>query len=48
MKFIPAILLSILPLQVFAQTAGQVPEPDTMLLIGLGAAVLLASRKKRK
>lgn len=49
MKFISAILLGLLPLSVWAQV-GQptIPEPETLLLLGLGAAALLAVRSRRK
>jgi len=46
MRFLPAILLSLLPLSAWAQV-GTIPEPETLLLFGLGAAVLLAVRKRK-
>jgi hypothetical protein len=47
MKFLSAVLLGLFPLSALAQV-GHIPEPETLLLLGLGAAVLLAVRGKRK
>lgn len=51
MKFLSAILFSAYSLNVWAQTQTPprtVPEPETLLLLGLGAAALYAVRRKRK
>jgi hypothetical protein len=48
MKFLSAVMLSLLPLFAWAQPPVTVPEPETLLLIGLGVAALLAVRRKRK
>ena len=49
MKILSAMLLSVLSASVWAQThPGTIPEPETLLLLGLGAAALLATRRHRK
>ncbi len=49
MKILSVLLLSVLSASVWAQTQpGTIPEPETLLLLGLGAAVLLATRRNRK
>ncbi len=46
-----AIVSSLLSLNTWAQSTQPpttIPEPDTLLLIGLGIAVLIAIRKRKK
>ena len=40
--------MTVLPLAAFARGSSSVPEPDTMLLIGLGAAAIWVARYLKK
>ncbi|MGA7181256.1 MAG: PEP-CTERM sorting domain-containing protein [Thiobacillaceae bacterium] len=46
MRYLPTIMLSLLPVSAWAQV-GTIPEPETLFLFGLGAAILLAVRKRK-
>ena len=51
MKILTSIFLSLMYFSVLAQTqppTHNLPEPETLLLLGLGAAAMLAIRKFRK
>jgi len=51
MKYLPAVVLLLLSTSVWAQDPNRpptIPEPETLLLIGIGVVALVASRIKRK
>ncbi len=45
-KFLSVMVLGLLSPNVWA--VGQVPEPQTLFLLGIGTVALLIARKKRK
>lgn len=51
MKYLSAVVLLLLSTSVWAQDPNRpptIPEPETLLLIGIGVVALVASRIKRK
>jgi len=48
MKYLTAIILGLFSSNLWAVGPGTIPEPETLLLIGIGAVALLATHFKRK
>jgi len=50
MKYLSFLVLGLFSSNLWAATigVGTVPEPETLLLVGIGAVALLATRNKRK
>lgn len=48
MKYLTALILALISSNLWAIGPGTIPEPETLLLVGIGAVALLAARNKRK
>jgi hypothetical protein len=51
MKYITTLILALVSSNLWAigpGAPGSIPEPETLLLVGIGAVALLATRNKRK
>jgi hypothetical protein len=48
MKILLTLAIAFMPIAAWAQAQGQVPEPETIVLLGIGALAFLLARKKLK